>query len=210
MTRGLYTITCLTTGKVYVGQSLNIEKRWGDHRRKLEGGKHRNRHLQRAFAARGAANFAFKVHAEIADGDMNGPETALIFALRATDRHRGFNIKADGTGGPLAEETKQLLSKARKGRKLSPEHAAKVAKASVGRKHSEESKRAVSVKLSGREFSAEWRANISAALRGRTRSEASRQKQALTLRGGTHTPESRAKRSASLKITLAAKKAGLL
>lgn len=58
---GIYAITCIKTGKQYVGSAKHIWNRWKDHRKHLKQGDHANIHLQRAWDKYGSAEFGFSV-----------------------------------------------------------------------------------------------------------------------------------------------------
>lgn len=58
---GVYSITCVPTGKVYIGSTKNFSSRWKAHRSLLASGKHHNRYLQRAWDKYGADTFTFSV-----------------------------------------------------------------------------------------------------------------------------------------------------
>jgi len=58
---GIYTITCLVNKKVYVGESLNIHKRWSIHRNTLRRNIHHNTHLQNCFNKYGENMLAFSI-----------------------------------------------------------------------------------------------------------------------------------------------------
>ena len=58
---GIYKIECLSNGKIYVGQSIAIKRRWIKHRTKLNHNKHDNRYLQHAWNKYGEGNFEFSV-----------------------------------------------------------------------------------------------------------------------------------------------------
>lgn len=58
---GIYRIRNLTNNKSYIGSSINIEKRWKEHRRHLKSNVHRNPHLQHAFNTYGEASFEFTI-----------------------------------------------------------------------------------------------------------------------------------------------------
>lgn len=49
MESGIYIIQNTNDGKVYIGQSVNINRRLKDHIRLLKLGKHKNTYLQRAY-----------------------------------------------------------------------------------------------------------------------------------------------------------------
>lgn len=46
---GIYKITNLVNGKMYIGESRNCFSRWQSHKRELKKGRHSNTHLQRAW-----------------------------------------------------------------------------------------------------------------------------------------------------------------
>lgn len=68
MTCGIYLITCSESDRVYVGQSMTIEKRFSTHRRELALGEHHCVLLQRAHDKYGASAFKYEI-AEIVPKD---------------------------------------------------------------------------------------------------------------------------------------------
>lgn len=154
-TPGIYLITCTANGRVYVGSSYNIRRRWIEHRRDLRGNYHPNRHLQRAWNKYGEPAFTCVELEACERNDLLAREQAWIDELRPF-RHRGFNIaidaRASGTGLSASPETRAKLSAAMLGKKKSSEHCAAI---SAGRK--------------GVIFSPETRAKIGATSRGRKR-----------------------------------------
>jgi group I intron endonuclease len=58
---GIYSITCNPTEKVYIGSSVQIYRRWSQHRTKLRKGNHTSPHLQKAWTKHGESAFEFKV-----------------------------------------------------------------------------------------------------------------------------------------------------
>ena len=56
--QGVYKITNVRTTETYIGSSVDITRRWADHRRELRLGIHKNSLLQAAFACDGVRNFA--------------------------------------------------------------------------------------------------------------------------------------------------------
>jgi group I intron endonuclease len=59
MDSGIYTIYNKINGKQYVGSSINIRKRWNEHRSKLRRHKHHSRILQYAWDKYGEGAFIF-------------------------------------------------------------------------------------------------------------------------------------------------------
>ena len=64
---GIYKISCTEEDTVYIGSSNNIKRRWGEHKRTLKAGTHRNTKLQLAWNAYGSENFTFEIVEETKD-----------------------------------------------------------------------------------------------------------------------------------------------
>lgn len=58
--RGVYAIEC-SDGRSYIGASVNVLHRWGQHRSALRLGKSKNRPMQDAYNRLGAGAFSFKL-----------------------------------------------------------------------------------------------------------------------------------------------------
>jgi len=68
---GIYGILNKINGKMYVGQSVNINSRFIRHRYHLNKGVHINVHLQRAWDKYGLDAFEFKVLAECEANELD-------------------------------------------------------------------------------------------------------------------------------------------
>ena len=75
---GIYAIVNRCTGERYVGQSLNISKRWASHRRDLDAGTHHNEKLQRDWQNLGPDGFDFVVLTECSVEELDEYEYAFI------------------------------------------------------------------------------------------------------------------------------------
>ena len=203
---GVYRIKNLETGAMYIGQtSLSFAKRWGQHRRSLEGGYHKNTHLQNSYNKHGKGAFEYKIIEVIPQGDMTDQEflaymneREIVLISEHDTLENGYN-KTEGGGGTMghdvSEVTKAKISAANKGKKLTDEHKAKLSAARRGRKLSPEQKAKISKANRCRKASAETRAKISAARMGRKHTLVAREKMSKAQIGKRASEETRAKLS---------------
>jgi len=128
MAIGVYVIRNKLDGKVYVGSSSDIGKRWTKHRNLLRRVSHHCRHLQRAWNLHGIEAFEFAVVEHVIDLlFLEAREQFWIWRMNAADPTLGYNT-APAAGSMLGlartEETKRKLSAAKKGKPLTQEHRA--------------------------------------------------------------------------------------
>ena len=112
MTCGIYMIQNLVNFKIYIGQSVNIEDRWRQHRSELRGNDHDNKHLQRAWNKYKEDNFEFTVICECDESQLNTKEIDYISKLKTYDPDFGYNKTYGGEGGRPTEETRRKQSEA--------------------------------------------------------------------------------------------------
>lgn len=187
----IYRITCVVTGKFYIGSTVNKAQRWARHRRQLRDGTHPNKHMASAWAKHGEAAFVFDVLESVDD-------PALLFAAeqKYLDQHAGkdycFNWAkyADapmrGKFGPEASNF---------GRVFGPEMRARLSAAVSGKNHPNWGKQlpaATRQKIKEANLHNPWKggkhtpeaiAKIAAASRGRPVSEETRAKRSAALKG---------------------------
>ena len=84
---GIYKITNLTNGKVYIGQSLDIDKRWETYKR---GNFHGNRGLETDWKTHGYNNFKFEILLECKPEELDMYEYRYITEYNALEA--GYNI----------------------------------------------------------------------------------------------------------------------
>lgn len=159
-TSGIYCITCTANGKIYIGSSINLHRRWNEHRQLLRHNTHYNQRLQNAWNKYGETLFTFQVVELVDPSTLVAREQNWLDKLRSFDRDIGFNIARDTVASM-------------KGRKLSVEHRAAISKAHKGKTLSEETRHRVSQSKIGQKlglFSQEHRTKLSIANRGKSKS----------------------------------------
>lgn len=112
---GIYKVTCLPTGKVYIGSTTDIRKRWLWHRSDLRAGKHHNRHLQNAWNKHGEAAFMFEILEMVMFVEyLHEREQYWLDHFQAHNPQKGFNFgkvaRAPWLGRSHSTETRQKLS----------------------------------------------------------------------------------------------------
>lgn len=112
MTCGIYKIVNKINGKIYVGQSVDIERRLKAHK-KLS--KTKDGHLYKAIRKYGLDNFEFSVIVECDECMLDEFEIGIIQLYDTTNSNKGYNNMTGGVSqGRHSEETKQKMSKTRK------------------------------------------------------------------------------------------------
>lgn len=138
MRSGVYAICSRSTGLVYVGSAVRIQKRWSNHREKLRKGQHHSWRLQRAWNNGGEQDFEFLVLQFVTRDQLLTVEQRYIDALRAADPGFGFNVNpvaGSSIGHIVSESTKEKLAKSRLGFVFTEEHRAKISQGLRGNKH---------------------------------------------------------------------------
>ncbi|NDC89875.1 MAG: hypothetical protein EB075_13955 [Bacteroidetes bacterium] len=115
MMKAIYEIRNNKNGKIYIGSTKNLRKRWKEHRSLLNNGKHHSRHLQSAWNKDGG-NFTFTVLEEVAqDEDLIPAEQRWLDQTRSYDRAYGYNINptaANSLGMEHSAEAKEKMREA--------------------------------------------------------------------------------------------------
>lgn len=93
---GIYKITNLITNMSYIGQSLNIEKRWNEEKRRafLENDRSYNYPLSKAFRKYGLKNFSFEILEECSQDLLN--EKEKFYISKYNTFYNGYNQTLGG------------------------------------------------------------------------------------------------------------------
>lgn len=152
---GIYKITNIKNGKIYIGSSSNLNKRYYKHLYGLRNNKHFNIHLQRSFNNDGEDSFKFEIVEYCEYNVLVEKEEYYFKLLNTLDEKYGYNINPDGDRPPSwlgrthTEETKIKIGLKQKGKKIS-DYAKEIAsKTHKGKKLSEEQKEGISDRTKG-------------------------------------------------------------
>lgn len=109
---GIYAIKNKINGKIYIGQSNNIDSRWRQHLSHLRRNIHSNKYLQNAWNKYGESNFDFII-LELCDIDKTDElERFYIKKYNSMNDKNGYNHESGGNLKKKAsEETKMKISK---------------------------------------------------------------------------------------------------
>jgi group I intron endonuclease len=112
---GVYLITNIINGKVYVGSAANsLNQRLHNHKYKLGKNKHENVYLQNAVNKYGIENFTFEILEEYAKQYVISMEQWWMNMLDSFNRKRGYNLKpvaGSSLGYKFTEEQKKNISR---------------------------------------------------------------------------------------------------
>ena len=143
---GIYRIIS-PNGKMYIGQSIDIRKRWAHHR-KFAGRGHPK--LFDSFLEYGVENHTFDI-IQTCDREMlDELERYYISLYDSFDSENGLNLRSGGIiGTKFADSSKKLISQKMTGIKRSQEFKDRCRNRMIGNKHSDETKRKMSVSSKG-------------------------------------------------------------
>lgn len=213
---GIYAIR--SKNRSYIGQSINIQRRWIRHKYDLRKGTHGNQHLQRAWNKYGEDSFEFLVLEECAvelllereqhyfnqflDKYNSAPAAGSCLGIVRSDETRE-KIRLSKIGSKHTPEAKEKIRQAAIGRKVSIETREKLREAARGHMVSDETREKIRISNLGRKASQETRDKISTSKIGNTNcvgrvlSDKSKARISASNRGRKHTAEAREKISAA-------------
>lgn len=151
---GIYKITS-PTNKIYVGQSIDIEKRFSNYYTLKKSTKTQTR-LYNSFKKHKVENHNFEIICECDVNDLNDKERYYQDLYNVIGKN-GLNCKltkSNDKSGKLSEETRKKMSVSKIGKKQSLIHKNKITETKIGRKLTDETKNKISIshKKLGYEF----------------------------------------------------------
>lgn len=152
-TSGIYKITCIANGKIYVGSSIDVYKRACRHKVHLQRGTHVSTYMQRAFSKYGEESFQIELLETCDRDNLLTVEQSYLDTLKP--KFNTYMTAGSPKGYKHTEETKKRMSERLMGNTLTKgfrpnaETRLKQSLARKGRKASEETKRKMSEALKG-------------------------------------------------------------
>lgn len=179
---GIYKLTCINNGKIYIGKSVNIHSRLNQHRR-CRG----SYYFDYAVSKHGWDSFTVEIleifeKFEKAKDNLSllERESYYINLYDSTNKVKGYNLcvySNDRTGHKHSEETKKKMSlirlgrthsevsklkmsRSQSGRSISKEHREKLRISNLGVRRSDETKLKISQSKIGVKFSEKHKQNL--------------------------------------------------
>ena len=185
---GIYRIQNNINGKSYIGQSVNIERRWKDEKKM----KDTNDHLTKSFLKYGIDNFTFSVIEECKVEELDEKEQFYIEKYKTNDPNFGYNMNSGGSKfKKWNDEIKEKIAKSQRGKHHTEETKEKLRQFHTGLHPSEETykrmceaNRKIADKNRGKSFvSEEGRKRISEKNKGKKRNESFKKRRSEIMKG---------------------------
>lgn len=207
---GIYKLTCIYNGKVYIGKAINLNKRLNSHRYCERRSKGRC-YFENVIIKYGWNSFVVEIIETFENFDKTKDnkfllekEAYYIGVFESTNKDIGYNIctySQDRTGLVHSDDTKEKMSKAKLGKPLSDHHKEaiknkmsteenreKMRNYNLGKTHSEESKEKMR-----QPRSKEARENIRKSRMGKKHTEESKEKNRQSNLGKKRSDETKLK-----------------
>ena len=171
MNCGVYEILNTSTGKRYVGSSVDVQKRFRAHRQRARLGTHHSIAFQRAWDKYSEHAFQFNLVLVCAPRNLLLYEQLTFAALRP--EYNTEKVAGSKLGTKHTMETRAKMSRTRVGKPRPPfsaKHRANISASRRLRVTKPETRAKLSVAAKGRVLSAEHKAKIAAANSGKQRS----------------------------------------
>lgn len=185
---GIYQIENRVNNRIYIGSSIDLNKRRKEHLYRLKNNRHTNNHLQNSFNKYGEKNFVFTILVYYESQELIFQEQKFLDYYKTYERGKGFNVRIKANsqlGLKMSEETKEKISIANTGRECSLETRRKLSEAGKNRIFSEDHRENLSKANKGREASQETKKKLSKIAKNRTR--------VFSFAGKRHSEESKKK-----------------
>lgn len=170
---GIYCIRRLGTLDFYVGSSVDINKRWNQHKQALTRGDHSSPHLQNAWNCYSELLFEFEILEIVPSHLIVNRRSLMPFEQKWIDLvkpcYNTCKVAGSSLGYKHTPEAKAKMSDAQKGKTHTLEHRLKLSKTRIGNKntlghkHTIEAKLKISVARTGTKCTPETKLKMSIA-----------------------------------------------
>lgn len=144
MVCGIYSITNKIDGKKYIGQSVDISKRFFQHKSELRSNTHPNNHLQHSWNRYGEENFLFEIITECTMDELDEFEKYYIDINNSMNPKFGYNFESGGNKNKsVSKETRKKMSDSLSGRRHPFYGKIKEDAPFYGYKHTEKTKKRI-------------------------------------------------------------------
>jgi group I intron endonuclease len=110
---GIYKITNKINGHSYIGQSLNIEQRWTEHKKCINNTESWDRSLYKAIRKYGLDNFSWEIIEECSEENLDNRETYWIDYYNSYNDGYNQTMGGSGTHGNSLKITKEQVNEIR-------------------------------------------------------------------------------------------------
>jgi len=166
MKSGIYQFRSLINGRVYIGSTVNFNKRRLLHLHYLRKGNHHAKILQRHFNKHGEGDLIFEILECCNVDDLIKAEQKYFDMLNPY--FNSCKVAGNTSGWKHSDETKAIFSFIHKGKSLSDKHKEAISKSQLGKKDSDETRLKKSASLTGIKKSEQHCLNLSIANKGKT------------------------------------------
>ncbi len=132
---GIYCLKNIESGKLYIGSSIHLRRRFQDHYNRLKRNAHHSPYLQASFNKHGEHAFEFNLLEITAHDKTIEREQYWINLLQPI-----YNVSQVAGKPSMTESIKEKIGDALRGKPKSEEHRKKCGLANLGNKHTEETK----------------------------------------------------------------------
>lgn len=182
---GIYKITS-PSGKIYIGQSINIHKRIIRYKNLL---CEQQTYLFNSLKKYGWDKHEFEVIVECIQEELNDLEIFYINFYNSFNSKNGLNLREGGYNGKMSDATKLKIGLLKKGNKYA-----------LGKKHSEEAKKRCGDARKGKKRSIETKKRMSEAQKGKIVSQETKNKLSLAWKNRKVSEETKLKMSIGQKL----------
>ena len=166
---GIYKITNIVNGKMYIGSAVNIDNRRRIHKYRLRLNKHHSPKLQNSYNKHGLNNFKFETIEECSKENLIVKEQYYIDLYDAVNKGYNCNpVAGSNLGRKWSDEHKKKISNTKKGKpsnrkgvKHTKKSKIKMSKSQKGNSNAKGMKHSEETKQKLREISASKKGRIS-------------------------------------------------